>query len=247
MSEAKEVTMIASGNGFKLIPRSLEEAQKIAAQLATSRLIPFSYKNGGKVNEADLTLAFLMGAELGLSVVQCLQYIDIISSKLYLRVKAMKGIVKRHPDFEYMKEREAKDEKGNKIGYECVLKRKNEAEHISVYTKADAVAANLWGKAGPWVTHAGQMLMKSATAKAMRAVFSDVLEGFDYSAEEAEDIPVGIIHTSTENGGSDPKAAPSDKLADKLAQIMAPEPKDEIIEDALDLVGDEFVDEEDAR
>lgn len=55
------------------------------------------------------------------------------------------------------------------------------------FSVADAKAAGLWGKAGPWKQHPGRMLFVRARAFALRDAFPDVLAGIAI-AEEQEDI-----------------------------------------------------------
>ena len=78
----------------------------------------------------------------------------------------------------------------------------------STFSVADAKAAGLWGKQGPWSQYPKRMLAMRARGFALRNAFADVLRGL-VTAEEAQDYP----DTGIEVVPSRPAPAPSVTVA----------------------------------
>jgi hypothetical protein len=70
----------------------------------------------------------------------------------------------------------------------CRIKRKGQPEEARTFSQADAKAAGLAGKSGPWAQYPARMRQMRARAFALRDVFADVLKGLAV-AEEAQDMP----------------------------------------------------------
>ena len=91
----------------------------------------------------------------------------------------------------------------------CTVKRTGNPPTIGRFSVADAKAAMLWGKSGPWTQYADRMLQMRARGFACRDAFPDALRGLQ-SAEEARDIPAHIgptIDAKAEPAPPPPKAA----------------------------------------
>jgi hypothetical protein len=70
-------------------------------------------------------------------------------------------------------------------------RRHGSAPVVGRFSVADARAASLWGKAGPWKQYPQRMLQMRARGFALRDDFADLLRGV-MSAGEARDIPRGM-------------------------------------------------------
>ncbi len=69
----------------------------------------------------------------------------------------------------------------------CRIKRNGQPEEVRTFSQADAKAAGLAGKSGPWSQYPARMRQMRARAFALRDVFADVLKGLAV-AEELQDI-----------------------------------------------------------
>lgn len=162
---------------FSFTPSSLDEAMKYATLIAESDLAPKDYK----LKPGNVLVAIQMGHELGLKPMQAIQNIAVINGRPSIWGDAVLAIVMSHPEFEYIKEWHEGD-----TAY-CTLKRRNQPEKTTPFSKAQAKVAGLLGKAGPWTTYPERMLQMRARLFCCRDLFSDALKGI-HSIEEARDI-----------------------------------------------------------
>lgn len=168
----------APKQNFSLAPKDLDEALRFADMLASSVLVPKDYV--GK--PGNCLVAIQWGMELGLQPMQAMQSIAVINGRPSLWGDAMLGLVKSHPEFEWIKE----ECDGNVAT--CTIKRRGEPEVIQVFTMEDAKRAGLTGKQGPWTQYPKRMLQMRARGFALRDAFPDALRGL-ISSEEARDLP----------------------------------------------------------
>lgn len=164
--------------GFSLTPQTLEEGMKFAEMMAKSDIVPKDYKN----NPGNVLVAIQWGMELGLQPMQAMQNIAVINGRPAIWGDAMLALVRSSPAFEYIKESVDGDVAT------CTLKRRGEPEIVRKFSAADAKAAGLLGKAGPWTQYRDRMMQMRARAFALRDGFADVLRGMQI-AEEVQDIP----------------------------------------------------------
>lgn len=170
------------GGGFSLQPENLNDAYRLAEMLAGSAMIPKAYQ--GKPQ--DTLVAMMMGVGIGLNPIQALQNIAVINGKPAIYGDALLALVQNHPAFGGQEE--SFDE--STMTAKCVVWRKGEAtKHTVTFSQNDAIAAGLWGKAGPWKQYPKRMLMWRARGYALRDKFADALNGL-ITAEEAQDMPV---------------------------------------------------------
>src|SRR5262249_38665728 len=137
-----------------------------------------------KGKPGDILAAVQMGAEVGLAPMAALQNIAVINGKPTIWGDAIPAIAMRHPDFEAINE--TFDDMT--MTAKCAVRRKGSPEQTRTFSKADAEAAGLWGKQGPWKQYPKRMLQMRARGFAMRDVFPDALKGL-ITREEAEDYP----------------------------------------------------------
>jgi hypothetical protein len=168
--------------GFLIID-TFEQAKSVAEYINKSALVPDAYR--GK--PADIVIAMQYGMELGLSPMQSLQSVAVINGKPSIYGDALPAVVMQHPDFEDMDAPEPTGANPDEWMAPCTVKRRGRAPVTRTFSTADAKAAGLWKKAGPWTNYPKRMLMMRARAFALRDAFPDRMKGVT-TVEEAIDI-----------------------------------------------------------
>lgn len=163
---------------FDLSPQTFDQALTFSNYLADSDLVPKDFK--GK--PGNCLIAMQWGSELGLKPLQAMQNLAVINGRPSLWGDAVLALVLACPACEYVTETVEGD---TSI---CKAKRKGAPEQIRTFSDADAKAAGLLGKAGPWTQYKSRMRQMRARAFCLRDVFADVLRGLPV-AEELMDTP----------------------------------------------------------
>jgi len=172
------VSELALKQGFSLAPQTIDEALRFADYLAESTIVPKDFAK----NPGNILVAIQWGMELGLQPMQAMQNIAVINGRPALWGDAVIALVRSSPLCEYVYENTDGDVAT------CRVKRRGEEEQVRTFSMADAKAAGLIGKAGPWTQYPKRMLQLRARAFALRDVFPDVLRGMPV-AEEVMDTP----------------------------------------------------------
>jgi len=177
----------------KILPQSFEEAEHMAKSLSKSTFVPpaLAALDPTKLIPT-LTGIIILGADLGLSPVQILQYIQFFNGKVSLSTDCLRALVSAHPLCEYIRQEEVRNPETNAFeGMKATVKRKGDDEpHSVVFTMADATRADLLNKShSPWKGYPKRMMAHRATAFAIRDKFSDLLAGLSLTSEEIFDIP----------------------------------------------------------
>ena len=168
---------------FNFIPTTLEEATKFATIFANSGLCPEAYR--GRPN--DVLIVWQMGRELGLDKMQSLRTLGCINGVPFAYGDGKLALIKRHTQFEDMKEwLEGNIKDGTLIAF-CTIKRKGKEPVTQSFSIEDAKLAGLWNKKGVWQQYPKRMLQHRARGFAANDAFPDVLFGIP-SQEEAYDI-----------------------------------------------------------
>lgn len=183
---------ISTTGSFSLAPQNLSEAMQLAEIMSNSQMVPKDFQ--GK--PGNVLVAVQMGADIGLAPMQAIQNIAVINGRPALWGDAVKAIVLASPLCE--KFEESIDE-STMTAYTKV-KRKGHEEKIISFSQADAVAANLWGKSGPWTQYPKRMLQMRSRGFAARDEFADVLKGLSV-AEELQDTPIDSPNSYKEPKG----------------------------------------------
>lgn len=170
---------VAQPRQFDLSPQTFEQALTFSNYLAESDLVPKDFK--GK--PSNCLIAVQWGAELGLKPMQAMQNLAIINGRPSLWGDAVIALVRSSPLCEFVIETDDGETAT------CRVKRRGEPEQIRTFSMADARAAGLAGKQGPWTQYPKRMRQMRARAFALRDVFADVLRGLPV-AEELMDTPV---------------------------------------------------------
>jgi hypothetical protein len=172
-------------NQGSLTPTTFEGVVKFANTIATSQMVPAAFR--GKPD--DILVAVQWGNEVGLGPMAALQNIAVINGKPSIYGDAMMALVSSHPAFGGCEETIEKID--GDLTAICRITRiilgKPVVKEFK-FSQADAVRADLWGKAGPWKQYPKRMLQMRARGFALRDAFPDALKGI-ISKEEAEDMP----------------------------------------------------------
>lgn len=168
---------------FTFSPSTLEEAQKYAGIIANSGMCPENFR--GRPN--DVLIVLQLGAELGLKPMQALRSLGAINGMPFAYGDGQLALVKRHKDFENMKEWFEGDIKSGTLTAFCTMYRKNSEPVTQHFSMDDAKLAGLWAKKGVWQLYPARMLQHRARGFAARDAFPDALFGL-MSEEEAYSV-----------------------------------------------------------
>lgn len=174
-----------------LRPQNYKELRRLSDLIFKSSMCPKGVKDPD-----ELFLRMHFGLDVGLSPLAAAANVMVVNGKPSLYGDGMLGIVQANPKYEWHKIEEIGTKDQDNWGFKCTVKRKNMDPVSVIFTKKDAVVANLWGKKdqfgkpGPWCLYPQRMLKAKAIGFALRDVFADVLQGM-ISAEEAMDHPTG--------------------------------------------------------
>jgi hypothetical protein len=204
-----------------LKPKTYQELKDFAELAAKSTIIPKQYQN----KPHDIMLIIQMGADIGLAPMQSLQNIAIMNGKPSLYGDAALALVRRHPEFENIREYIE-----DNVAF-CEIKRKNQDWYVGKFSVEDAKKAGLWGRAGPWKLYSERMLKMRARGFALRDVFADALNGL-ITIEEANDYPVEQETESQPNNGSEQL---TEKLEEKTETKKSRPNNVEIVEEKMKL------------
>lgn len=130
--------------------------------------------------------AIYKGATLGLDAFTALAQIAVVKQRATIWGDTALALVRKSGLMTKFKEEVIT--KDNKLIATCLVKRKDEEDHIGEFSQDDAVKAGLWGQ-NTWAKHPKRMLKYRARAFALRDIFPDVLQGLHLKEEmEGEDI-----------------------------------------------------------
>lgn len=206
---AKPEPMQSSEAVQLIVPRTYEEAYRLATGLVRAGMVPESLqfwtdssgrlvppwearKNPNAFLDVEKTIArvsmvIVKGTELGLGAMSAIGTIMIVNNKPSIYGDGAKALVQRSGLIEYEKD-EIKGERWGE-GYACTvtLKRRNQSEPISrTFSYADAQRAKLLGKAGPWIDYPERQCYWRAWTWAARDVASDALYGLSVYEEQID-------------------------------------------------------------
>jgi hypothetical protein len=177
--------IVAGQRGLQLT--TLDDMWRFSKYVSASGLAP----KGIQTPEAVL-IAVQMGAEVGLSPMSALQNIAVINGRPSIWGDAMLGLVRGTGELETFEEwlegkagrlKRKPSTLTDDLVAVCKLKRRGYPEVESTFSVAEAKAAKLVGKTGPWSDYPVRMLQMRARSFALRDQFGDVLRGIR-SAEE---------------------------------------------------------------
>ncbi len=192
---AQPKAQIAFGNqGVQLA--SIDEAFRFAKAVVASGFAP-----KGMEKPESVMIAIQLGMELGLTPMAALQNTAIINGRPAIYGDAALALVRSSGQLVSYAETEVGEPGKDTHGFTVTVQRRGFDAASETFTVADAKAAKLWGKAGPWTDYPKRMLKFRARGFLLRDQFGDILKGLR-TVEEARDIAPEINVTP---------------LADKLA------------------------------
>ena len=165
---------------FNFVPTSLKEAQEYAGIIANSGICPEGFR--GRPN--DVLIVLQLGSELGLKPMQALRSLGSINGMPFAYGDGLLALVKRHTQFEDMKEWFEGDLNTKTLTACCTMIRKGKEPVTQKFSIEDAIRAGLWTKGGVWSKYPRRMLQHRARGYAARDAFPDALYGL-MSEEEA--------------------------------------------------------------
>ena len=203
--KAGSMEISASGRRMALLPRTLEEAMKLAALLAESAIVPKDFR--GK--PGDTFVAMQYGMELGLSPIQAVQSIAIFNGRPAVWGDALLGIVMASGLLEDI------DESDDGSAATCTVTRRGSRPVTQTFSMADAAAAKVserdaqgnlrWvplSDRAVWRSYPRRMRQMRARGFALRDAFADLLKGLQL-AEEVKDYGPAPDARLTEDGAED--------------------------------------------
>lgn len=178
------VVPLKAGNKVQaIIPDTVEEVFRIAKAVAASGLAP----NGMKSAE-QITIAIMHGAEIGLPPMQAIQRIAVVNGRPTIWGDAVPALLLSRG----FKLREWETET---VSF-CEVTRPDGTKIERSFSDADAKAAGLLGKAGPWTQYKRRMRQMRARGFAARDGAADVLAGL-YISEEVQDLDTPPVRKSS--------------------------------------------------
>ncbi|CAB4130395.1 hypothetical protein UFOVP119_19 [uncultured Caudovirales phage] len=186
--------LLSGGKVQAIVPTSIEEAMRLAKAVAFAGWAPKSYLKDPKnadagYDEYKIMLGILHGMELGLTPLAALSSIAVINGAPSVWGDGALAIVLASGHVGNLTESPILNSEGVAIGYSCSAERKGVLSVFThSFTMADAQAAGLSTKSGPWQNYPIRMCQMRARAWTLRAAFADVLRGLSI-AEEVQDIP----------------------------------------------------------
>ena len=221
MSEQSAITTTSYKSVYSSI-QSFESAQRIAASLADSALVPNAYR--GQTGLPNCIVAIEIANRMGMSPFQVMQNLNVIHGRPSWSSQFIIGLIQGCGRFENFSYDETQD------GCQCVARLKSTGELVDgPRITLDMAKREGWTKNSKWSTMPQMMLRYRAASAFGRFHIPDLILGIQ-SVEENEviDAEVAVIPDSTEST--------LDKVQDLLApktepvQVPTPEPISDVPE-----------------
>lgn len=185
----------AGGDVQAIIPKTFDDMWRFAKIVSVSGMAPKGIDTPEKA-----MVCLLHGQEVGFTPMMSIQSIAPINGRPTIWGDGALGLVQASGKMEWIKEW-IEGEGDSRVAY-CEVKRKGDPQvKKNSFSVANAKAAGLWKKAGPWSQYEERMLKMRPRSWSLRDGFSDVLKGLGIT-EEVMDIPAE--HTEHTVVGSDP-------------------------------------------
>lgn len=164
-------------------------------------------------NEVQAMFVMLKGFEIGISPMQALDGITVISGKTTVSPQLMLALINRSGELEDMKIESTDTE------CKVSMTRKGRSEHTEIFTMKDAVAMQLAGRDN-WKKQPKVMLKWRAVSACARVVFPDVIQGM-YTPEE---MGVEVIEDEGGNVVIEAEVKAAENIIE-MAALPAPAPQ----------------------
>lgn len=180
--------------------RSLSELTNFVSMLKKAPDFLPKAKRGYTVEELIINIQY--GLEIGLSVMQSIQGVAVISGTPTLWGDNLVGVVHASGKMAHFSERIEGEFPNDDCTYFCEVGRINSGNMLKIersFSIKDAKKANLWSKQ-IWQAYPKRMLTMRARSWAIRDMFADVTRGF-VATEEAVDYEKTVNPTIVESFG----------------------------------------------
>lgn len=182
MSENTSTALATTGAALALIPKSFEDAEKMATKLSESSLLPDHFKK----NPANVFWALALGLEVGFTPVQALQAIYVVHGRPGMYADAMVALVLASGKAEFFRRVESSDTSAT---YETQRRGGAKTPPLTI-TIEDARKAGWAAQNKKYETEPRRMLEARCKSQLARDVYPDVLRGMA-SVEELYDDGAG--------------------------------------------------------
>lgn len=186
--QAPPVTMRSATSGIldAFVPRNIDEAFRIAKALSLSGdMVPKHFQGKPEM----IMAAMARGAEVGLPTMQALSSITVINGRASIWGDAIPALLQSRG---HTIDSWIEGEGDGMVAVAEVTRGDTGKVYRRTFSVADAKAAGLWGKPGPWQNYKRRMLEIRARTYAARDGAADALMGLQV-AEEMQDVPVRDI------------------------------------------------------
>jgi hypothetical protein len=222
MTETNIVPLRSGAKIAGIIPSSVEEVFRLAKAVASSGMAP-----RGMDKPEQLMVAIMHGLEIGMPPMQSIQRIAVVNGRPTIWGDAVPALLlsRGFKLFEWID-----DAEGTEHAAVCTVTRPDGHQVTRRFSRADAMAAGLWNKQGPWKQYPDRMLQMRARGFAARDGAADVLSGL-YITEEVQDV---IDVTPQRKSSAAAKRDGTDEVFNQICADIAG--ADSV--DALDMVMD---------
>ena len=197
----KKPELVANRDIAAIVPRTVEEAHRLAGLVIQAGLCPDSYRHPQtKQPDQQMVLTGIMKAlEVGLPPLTGLGSIAIINGRPSIWGDGATALAQNSGYISDIKVERTLEKPvaqlkdwPDEYGYRVSITRSGHGggTYVGEFTVGDAKRANLWlsHKRQPWILYPDRMLFNRARAFALRDGFADALAGLAIR-EEIEDIP----------------------------------------------------------
>jgi len=174
--DGKVVPLRTGGRVAGIIPTNIEEAFRLATAVAKSGLAPSTLRT-----PEAITVAIMHGMELGLPPMMALNSIAVVNGRPTVYGSAIPALL-------LARGFKLREWETDTVSF-CEVTRPDGTKIERSFSDADAKAAGLLGKAGPWTQYKRRMRQMRARGFAARDGAADVLAGL-YISEEVQDIDI---------------------------------------------------------
>ena len=165
---APKPALIGGGRIAAIVPQDFESAYRLATVVSKSGMAPKSLDSVEKC-----TVAIMHGLELGLTPMAALQSIAVVNGMPTVFGDGLLARVRASDLMEDLQESVESDASGPTVAV-CKVKRRGQASWVvHSFTRAEAMKAGLWKKAGPWSQYPQRMMQMRARSWALRDAFAD--------------------------------------------------------------------------
>lgn len=222
---------IGSNRAQPVVPSTFDSVLEFSRLIFHSGMAPT-----GIQSQEQIAVAIFHGLEIGMTPLAALQSIAVINGRPSIWGDGAIGLVRGSGLCEYIKEWSEGDG-DHEVAY-CETKRKNGEVIKRKFSHADAKAANLLDKKGPWKEYRSRMMQMRARAWCLRDAYADVLRGLSI-AEEVQDVSMRDI-TPQPPAPPSPPAPP--QVSAKPDERPATEGGDQTTDKASETPSDSAVD-----